>query len=149
MNKTSEPNTIFCQNKKARHDYEVIETIEAGIVLYGSEIKSIVAHNVSLDGAYAIISDGNVQLIGMHIDPYKNNAIFNPEPKRQRRLLLHKKQIRKFAEKAKVKGYTLIPLSIYLNNGKAKVELAICRGKQLHDKRQTLKERDAEREMRE
>ena len=146
MNKIGGPDKIFCQNKKARHDYEIIETIEAGIVLTGTEIKSITAHNVSLDGAYAIISDGNVQLIGMHVDPYKNGSTFNPEPTRQRRLLLHKREIRKFAEKAKVKGFTLIPLSIYLANGKAKVELAICRGKQLHDKRQTIRKRDLERE---
>ena len=138
---------IFCQNKKARYDYEIVDSVEAGIVLTGTEIKSVIAHNVSLDGAYAMITDGNVVLIGCHIDPYKNGTTFNPEPKRQRRLLLHKAQIRKFAEKAKIKGFTLIPLSIYLNNGKAKVELAICRGKQIHDKRNVIKARDIEREM--
>ena len=139
--------TIFCQNKKAHFDYEVIESVEAGIVLTGTEIKSVVAHNVSLDGAYAIVTDGNVSLIGCHIDPYVNGTTFNSEPKRHRRLLLHKAQIRKFAEKAKIKGFTLVPLSIYLNNGKAKVELAICRGRKNYDQRQTIKTRDAEREM--
>lgn len=145
--RTNPANTIFCQNKKARYDYEVIDTVEAGIVLTGTEIKSVIAHNVSLDGSYATINDGSVTIIGCHIDPYKDGTTFNPEPKRQRRLLMHKSEIKKFAEKAKVKGFTLIPLSIYLNNGKAKVELAICKGKQTHDKRQTIKARDAEREI--
>lgn len=141
-------NQTICQNKKARFEYEILEVLEAGIVLKGTEIKSIRQFGVSLDGAFAVVMDGQVTLVGCHIDPYKQGNINNHEPKRQRKLLLNKAEINKFAEKAKVKGFTLIPLSIYLKEGKAKVELAICRGKQLHDKRQSLKDRDAKRELR-
>jgi len=138
-----------CQNRKARFEYEILETLEAGIVLKGTEIKSVRQHHVSLDGAFAIVQDGQVALVGCNIEPYKQGNIHNHEPKRQRRLLLHKSEIAKFALKAKVKGFTLVPLSMYLSGGRAKVELAVCRGKQLHDKRQTLKNRDAQREMKE
>lgn len=139
---------VVCQNRKARFEYEILETIEAGIVLKGTEIKSVRQHHVSLDGSFAIVQGGEVALANCNIEPYKQGNIHNHEPKRQRRLLLHKSEIRKFAEKAKVKGFTLVPLSIYLKDGKAKVELAVCRGKQLHDKRASMKERDAKREMR-
>jgi SsrA-binding protein len=139
---------IVCQNRKARYEYEVVETLEAGIVLKGTEIKSVKQHHVSLDGAFAIVNDGNVTLVNCNIEPYSHGNVNNHEPKRQRRLLLNKTEIKKFAEKAKVKGFTLIPLSMYISNGKAKVELAICRGKQLHDKRASIKERDIDREMR-
>jgi len=139
---------VVCQNRKARFEYEILETLEAGIVLKGTEIKSVRQHHVSLDGSFAIVQDGQVTLVGCNIEPYKQGNIHNHEPKRQRRLLLHKSEIKKFAEKAKVKGFTLVPLSMYLSGGKAKLELAICRGKQLHDKRQTLKDRDAKRELR-
>jgi len=137
-----------CQNRKARFEYEILETIEAGIVLKGTEIKSVRQHHVSLDGSFAIVHNGEVTLVNCNIEPYKQGNIHNHEPKRQRRLLLHKSEIKKFAEKAKIKGFTLVPLSIYLKDGKAKVELAVCRGKQLHDKRQSLKDRDAKRELR-
>ena len=137
-----------CQNRKARFEYEILETIEAGIVLKGTEIKSVRQHHVSLDGSFAIVNGGEVLLVNCNIEAYKQGNIHNHEPKRQRKLLLHKSEIRKFAEKAKVKGFTLVPLSIYLKDGKAKVELAICRGKQLHDKRAAMKERDAKRELR-
>lgn len=138
-----------CQNRKARHEYEIIDTIEAGIVLKGTEIKSVRQHHVSLDGAYAVVNGGEVTLLNCNIEPYKQGNTNNHEPKRQRRLLLHKSEIAKFAEKASVKGYTLVPLAIYLSGGRAKVELAVCRGKQLHDKRQALKDRQAQRDMRE
>lgn len=137
-----------CQNRKARFEYEILETLEAGIVLKGTEIKSVRQHHVSLDGSFAIVQDGQVTLVGCNIEPYKQGNIHNHEPKRQRRLLLHKSEIAKFALKAKVKGFTLVPLSMYLSGGRAKVELAVCRGKQLHDKRQTLKDRDAMRDLR-
>lgn len=140
---------VVCQNRKARFEYEILETLEAGIVLKGTEIKSVRQHHVSLDGSFAIVQDGQVTLVGCNIEPYKQGNIHNHEPKRQRRLLLHKSEIAKFALKAKVKGFTLVPLSMYLSGGRAKVELAVCRGKQLHDKRQTLKDRDAKRELRE
>lgn len=139
---------VVCQNRKARFEYEILETIEAGIVLKGTEIKSVRQHHVSLDGSFAIANQGEVTLVNCNIEAYKQGNIHNHEPKRQRKLLLHKSEIKKFAEKAKIKGFTLVPLSIYLKDGKAKVELAVCRGKQLHDKRRALKDRDAEREMR-
>lgn len=136
-----------CQNRKARYEYEILDTIEAGIVLKGTEIKSIRQYHVSLDGAYAVVQDGQLVLVGCNIEPYSHGNIHNHEPKRNRKLLLHKREIRKFAEKAKIKGYTLVPLSVYLEKGYAKVELAICKGKQLHDKRQAIKDRDTARDQ--
>jgi SsrA-binding protein len=139
--------TYVCRNRKARHDYEIIDTIEAGIILKGSEIKSVRQKHVSLDGSFAVVEGGQLILVGCNIDQYKEANVFNHEPKRNRTLLLHKQQIRKFAEKAKVKGFSLIPLSVYLAKGRAKVELAVCKGKKLHDKRQTIKERDMARDQ--
>ncbi len=144
--KTTERN-YACRNRKAWHDYEIIDTIEAGIVLKGSEIKSVRQKKVSLDGSYAVVQGGQLILVGCNIDQYKEANIHNHEPKRNRTLLLHKQEIRKFAEKAKVKGFSLIPLSFYLTKGRAKVEIAVCRGKKLHDKRQAIKERDLAREQ--
>lgn len=134
-----------CQNRKARFEYEILDTIEAGIVLQGTEIKSIRQSHVTLDGSYAIVQDGQLILVGCNIEQYSHGNIHNHQPKRNRVLLLHKQEIRKFAEKAKVKGLTLIPLSVYLEKGIAKLELAVCRGKQLHDKRQSIKDRDNSR----
>lgn len=139
---------IICQNRKAHFEYEVLETLEAGIVLTGTEIKSVRDHRVSLDGAYATITDNNVELIGCNIEPYTHGNIHNHESKRTRRLLLNRREIRSFAEKSSIKGFTIIPLSMYLSSGKAKVELGVCRGKQLHDKRQAMKDRDAKKELR-
>lgn len=139
---------VICQNRKARFEYEVIDTIEAGIVLTGTEIKSVSQHHVSLDGAFAVVVNEEVVLVNCNIEPYKQGNVFNHEPKRQRKLLLHKTEISKFAAQAKIKGFTLVPLSMYMKNGKAKIELAICRGKKLHDKREAIKNRDNEREMR-
>jgi SsrA-binding protein len=139
---------IVCQNRKARHEYHILDTLECGIVLVGSEIKSIRDHKVSLDGSYASVENGEMWLIDCNIDTYKNAVNFPHEPKRKRKLLLKKHEIHKFGEKSEATGYTLIPLQIYLKNGRAKVEVAVCQGKQLHDKRQALKKRDAEREMR-
>lgn len=144
--------TNICQNRKARFDYEILETLEVGIVLEGAEIKSVRENKVSLDGSYAVVDDEGVTLMGCNIDRYKhlhgfaNNYLY--DPKRPRRLLLHKRQIRSFAEKSTLKGFTLVPLSMYLLKGKAKIELAVCRGKQTHDKRQSLKDRDAKKELR-
>lgn len=141
-------NETICQNRKARYEYEVIDTIEAGIVLKGTEIKSVRQRHVSLDGAFAVVNNGQVFLVNCNIDPYKQANSFNHEPKRQRVLLLNRAEIRKFAEQAKIKGMTLIPLSMYLHNGRAKVELAICKGKQTQDKRQAIKDRDLKRDSR-
>lgn len=139
---------IVCQNRKARHEYHILDTIECGIVLVGSEIKSIRNHKASLDGSYATVEKNEVWLIDSNIDAYKNAANFPHEPKRKRKLLLSRQEIHKFGEKAEMVGHTLIPLQIHLKNGRAKVELAICQGKQLHDKRQAAKEKDARKEMR-
>lgn len=138
----------ICQNRKARHDYEIIEIVEAGIVLRGSEVKSILSRHCSLDAAYAIVSNNEVFLLGCNIEPFKQATVFNHEPLRQRKLLLHRNQIQKLAEKTKAKGFTLIPLSIYRERGKIKIELAVCKGRQLHDKRQAIKEREAKKEIR-
>lgn len=141
--------TNLVNNRKALHDYAIIDTIEAGIILMGGEVKCVIDHKASLDGAYAYVENGELWLINSHIDEYKNNNAFQTySPTRKRKLLLNKQEIRKFAEEAKQKGFTLIPLSFYFNNGKIKVKLALAKGKQAHDKRETLKKRDAEKEMR-
>jgi len=138
----------ICQNRKARFDYEILETIEAGIVLTGSEIKSIRLRNVSLDAAYADISDNQVNLINCNIEPYKQASMYNHNPKRSRILLLHRSEIKNFAEKSQIKGHTLIPLSLYLLNGRAKIELAVCKGKKNYDKRNSIKNREAKLDIR-
>lgn len=141
-------NRIVCQNRKAHFEYEVIETLQAGIALTGTEIKSVNQHKVSLDGAYAVVVNKQVTLLNCNIEPYKQGNSFNHEPKRQRRLLLNKAEIVSFAEKSKNKGLTLVPLSMYLiENGKAKIELAVCRGKQIHDKRESLRKKEEEKRM--
>jgi SsrA-binding protein len=139
---------IICENRKARYEYEVLETIEAGIVLKGTEIKSVYAHNVNLDGAYVQIYDGQAVMVNCNIEPYKNSNAFNHEPKRNRILLMHKREIAKFAEKAAMKGFTLIPMKMYFNeNNKAKISLAICKGRQLHDKRQAIKDKELKKDL--
>lgn len=139
---------ILVSNRKAYHEYEITDTLEAGIVLQGCEIKSLIAHKASLDGAYAIVEKNEVWLINFHIDEYKERfRLDDYKPMRKRKLLLNRSEIKKFGEKALEKGFTLIPLSVYISSGKAKVELAVARGKQLHDKRAASKKKDAEREM--
>lgn len=137
----------ICQNRKAHYEYDVLETINAGIVLQGTEIKSIRQHNISLDGSYAVVNNGQLTLIGCHIDAYSHGNVHNHEPKRNRILLLQKKEIKKFAEQARIKGFTLVPLSVFIEKGLAKIELALCRGKQTHDKRKSIKERDITRDI--
>jgi len=143
-------NTL-AENRKARHDYFVEETIEAGIALVGTEVKSIRAGKCNLKEAYADVSNGEIILLGMHISPYEQGNIFNVDPLRPRKLLLHKREIARFAGLVSQQGYTLIPLSLYLKNGKVKVALGLCRGKKNYDKRDALLEkahkRDMEREM--
>ena len=139
----------LCTNKKALHDYEILESLEAGIVLHGHEVKSVAAHNCSLDGSYAVVRDGEVWLIGANIEEYKNRVkldIF--EPNRDRKLLLHKREIDKFAGRADERGLTLVPISLYFKSGKIKVQLAIAKGRQLHDKREVAKKKEAEKEIR-
>ena len=140
-------NPIFAENRKARHDYTVLETIECGIVLSGTEVKSIRHGSVSLDGSYGAVLKGELWLLGADIAAYKFGNRFNHEPKSQRKLLVHAKEIRELQLKTEAKGLTLVPLKIFLKNGKIKVDLGVCRGKQLHDKREALKKKDLRRDL--
>lgn len=135
----------IAQNRRARHDYEILARFEAGIVLTGSEIKSVRDHKVQLQGAYARIKDGEAWLIGAHIAPYANAGYAAHDPTRDRKLLLHKKEIRRIAQMVDQKGLTLIPLSMYFKRGKAKVELGVGRGRKSYDKREAVKQREQER----
>jgi len=134
-------------NRKARHEFFIEDTIEAGIVLKGTEVKSIRQGKVNIKESYAIIDNGEIFINGMHISPYEQGNINNVDPIRKRKLLLHKRQIRKLIGETKLKGLTLVPLSIYLKDGKVKVEIAVAKGKKLYDKRQTIATKDAERRM--
>ncbi|MBP1582654.1 MAG: SsrA-binding protein SmpB [Victivallales bacterium] len=139
----------ICQNKKARHDYTVLETFEAGIALTGTEVKSCRANGVSLTDAYAQAdAKGNLNLLGANIALYDQGNRNNHEPRRTRRLLMHKREILRLRKSVEQKGLTLIPLSFYFNDeGKVKVELGLCRGKNVHDKRESMRKQDDEREM--
>ena len=138
---------IISQNKKARHDYFIIETIEAGIELFGTEVKSVRQGKVNLTDAFASVSNGEVYIKHMHISPYEQGNIFNRDPLRDRRLLLHKKQILKLIGETKQTGFSLIPLSVYLKGSLVKVSLALCKGKKLYDKREDIAKRDSARKM--
>lgn len=138
---------VLATNRKARHEFFIEDTIEAGIVLKGTEVKSIRQGKVNIKESYANIENGEVFLNGMHISPYEQGNIYNVDPLRKRKLLLHKRQIRKLIGETKLKGLTLIPLSIYLKNGIVKVEIAVAKGKKLYDKRQVIAKKDAERRM--
>lgn len=135
-------------NRKARHDYFIDDTIEAGIALKGTEVKSIRKGKVNLKESYAMIIDGEVFVEGMHVSPYKHGNRYNEDPLRRRKLLLHKSEIRKLDRQVNQKGVTLVPLRLYLKNGKVKMELATARGKKLYDKREAIAKRDVERRMR-
>jgi SsrA-binding protein len=138
---------LIAQNKKARHDYHLEDFYEAGLVLQGTEVKSLRAGRASLVDAYAVIKDGEVWLEGVHIPAYDQGSWTNHEPRRRRKLLLHRDEIAKLIGKTKESGLTLVPLSLYFKDGKAKVEIALARGKRAYDKRQTLAARDAAREI--
>lgn len=139
---------VIANNKKARHEYFVDEVYEAGLVLTGTEIKSIRNGKVSIKEAYAKIIDGEVLILGMNISPYEQGNRFNVDPLRPRKLLLHRREINKLIGKMKIGGVTLIPLRIYLNDrGRAKMEIAVARGKKLYDKRESIAKRDTERKM--
>ena len=140
-------NPVFAENRKARHDYTVLETIECGIVLSGTEVKSVRHGEVSLAGAYGAVLKGEMWLLGADIAAYKFGNRFNHEPKSQRKLLVHAKEIRELQLKTEAKGLTLVPLKVYLKHGKVKVDLGVCRGKQLHDKRDALKKKDLRRDL--
>lgn len=137
----------FCNNPKAKYDYFIEDTIEAGLVLLGTEIKSVRLGAVSINEAYIAIRNQEVYLINSYIAPYEKGNIFNKDPQRERKLLLHKKEISKLKEQVEEKGITLIPLDIHTSNQKAKLLLGVCRGKKNYDKRQSIKERDISREI--
>ena len=139
---------VAISNRRARHEYEVLDSFEAGVVLRGSEVKSLRQGNASLQDSYAYVKDSEVWLSGMHINPYEQASILNHDPRRERKLLLHKKEIRKLIGKTSEKGLTLIPLKVYFRSGLAKVELGLCRGKKSYDKRAAIAKRETEREMR-
>jgi len=138
---------VITVNRKARHDYHILDTMEAGICLQGTEVKSLRRGMVNLKDSYASVENNEVFIENMHISPYDYGNIFNHEPLRKRKLLLHKSQIKQLIGKTKEKGLTLVPLKLYLKNGLVKVELALAKGKKLYDKRQDLAAKDAKREM--
>ncbi|HOB88718.1 MAG: SsrA-binding protein SmpB [Bacillota bacterium] len=140
-------NKVVATNRKAYHDYHIGETYEAGIVLTGTEIKSVRQGMVSLRDSFARVENGEVFLYNMNVSPYDAGNRFNHEPRRTRKLLLNKSEIRKLATKTQEKGFTLVPLKVYLKNGWAKVELALARGKRLYDKREDIKKRDIRRQV--
>jgi len=137
---------ILLINKKARFNFFIDETLECGIELQGTEVKSLRENRFSFGDAYARIKDGQLYLVGFHISPYPFGNLHNHEPERERKLLAHKEEIKKLRRKVEEKGFTLVPIKLYLKNGLIKVELGICRGKKLYDKRETIKQRDLERE---
>lgn len=147
MKKQAKDN-VLAQNKKAWHDYNILETIEAGLVLTGTEIKSVRASRINLKDGYAQIHNGEAWLMNVHISEYDQGNRFNHDPLRPRKLLLHKKQINELAGKTSQQGITIVPLKVYLKNGFAKVLLGVAKGKHEYDKRETIKRRDQEREIR-
>ena len=138
---------IICENRKARYDYTIEDVLEAGLALKGSEVKSLRAGRANLKDSYADIRDHEVYLVGTYISPYDPASHLNHDPERERKLLLHKKEIGKLIGKVNERGLTLIPLKMYFKRGKAKVELALAKGKRSYDKRETLKRKEARREM--
>jgi len=138
---------ILAKNKKAWHEYIIEDTYEAGIALKGTEVKSIRLGKVNFVDSFVLVRDGQCRLYGMHVSPYEQGNIHNGEPTRTRTLLLHKRQIFKIHDKAALKGFAIVPLKIYLKNGLVKIEIGIAKGKKLHDKRHTDKERDVKRKI--
>ena len=148
MGKKNESVKIACENRKARHDYFIHEAYEAGIELFGTEVKSLRAGKANLKDAYAAITKSSeVYLYNMHISPYDHGNQFNHEPLRDRRLLLHKAEIKKLIGKTREKGFTLVPLKLYFSRGNVKVELALATGKHLYDKRRDMADRAAKRDI--
>ena len=137
----------IAENRKARHDYFIEDTYEAGIALVGTEVKSIRAGKVNIKDSYVKIKNGEAIVIGMHISPYENGNIFNRDPFRERKLLLHKREILKLKSLSEAEGYSLIPLNLYIRDGLVKMELAVAKGKKLYDKRHDIAERDAKRQI--
>lgn len=145
MNAKKDDVQVVARNKKAYHDYFVLDTYEAGIELYGTEIKSIRLGRVNLKDSYCGVDDGEMFALGMHISPYEQGNIFNRDPLRRKRLLLHKREILKLFQQSREQGLSIIPLQLYIKNGRAKLEIGLCKGKKLHDKRETAAKKDAQR----
>ena len=138
---------VVAENRKARHDYHIHETYEAGIALTGTEVKSLRAGKANLKDSYAHVENGEMMISQMHISPYEQGNIFNHDPMRKRKLLMHKKEILKLFGKTREKGYSLVPLKLYFTRGKAKLQIALATGKKNYDKRQDIAARDAKRDM--
>src|SRR5207248_8454838 len=138
---------VVATNRRARHEYEILETLEAGLVLRGTEVKSLRDGQVNFKDSYATVRNGEAWLRGCHISPYSHGTDANHEPERDRKLLLHKREISRLTGKVAERGLTLIPLRIYFKQGRAKLEIGLARGKKLHDKRATLREREVRREL--
>lgn len=138
---------VIARNKKASHEYFILEKYECGIELFGTEVKSIRQGKINLTDAYASIDNGEVFVKGMNISPFEQGNIFNRDPLRNKKLLMHKKEIMKLFGQLKTQGYALIPLSVYLKGSRVKVEIGLCKGKKLYDKRETIAKRDAKRNM--
>lgn len=147
MAKNTEKIKIACENRKARHDYFIHETFEAGIELKGTEVKSLRVGKANLKDSYGVIKNGEIFVEHIHISPYEQGNIFNHDPLRKRKLLMHKKEIIKLFSKTREKGFTLVPLKIYFKNGRAKMELALASGKHNYDKRAALAEKSAKRDI--
>ena len=145
--KKKEPQKIVAQNKKAYHDYFVDEKYEAGIALFGTEVKSIRAGAVNLKDSYCSFEGGEMFAVGIHVSPYEQGNIFNREPMRDRKLLMHRREILKLQGQVQQKGYTLVPLSMYFSGSHVKLEIGLCRGKKLYDKRESDAKRQADRDM--
>lgn len=141
------PKKIVAQNRKARHEYHIDEVFEAGLVLTGTEVKSLRSGKASIVESYISPAESELWLVGCHIPPYEQGNIHNVDPVRRRKLLLHRREIEKLAGAVSKKGFTIVPLQVYFKNGRAKIEIGLARGKKLHDKRQDLKERDQRREI--
>ncbi|MBO5647534.1 MAG: SsrA-binding protein SmpB [Kiritimatiellae bacterium] len=140
-------NPVFAENRKARHDYAVLETVECGIVLSGTEVKSIRHSEISLAGSYAAVLKDELWLVGADVAAYRFGNRFNHQPKSMRKLLVHAKEVRELKMKTEAKGLTLVPLKVYLKHGRIKVAIGVCRGKALHDKRETLKKKALKRDL--
>ncbi len=141
------PIELICQNRRARHEYEILHEIECGIALHGTEVKSIREGQVSIEEAFAHMRDGELWLLGCHIGELKQASVYKHAPRRVRKLLLHKREIKKFADSAKEKGQTLVPMSMYFRRGLVKVTLAIAKGRKLHDKREKMKKETSAKEI--
>jgi SsrA-binding protein len=139
---------LIADNRKARHDYHLLETYEAGVALLGTEVKAIREGRVNLRDSYGRVENGEVWLHGMHISPYSHRGYAEHDPTRRRKLLLHKQEIRKLIGRTVEKGFTLVPVQMYFKNGRVKVSLSLARGKQAHDKRETIRRREVDRETR-